>query len=74
MPEEQSATKLAPNGSALFPDWQDGLKQELAGWKAELDKLESKVPDGRLIYNNARERVLQALESVAQETGLLSQT
>ena len=58
----------------LFPDWEDSLKQELADWKAELDKLESKVPDGRLIYNNARERVLQALEAQALEAGLLPQT
>ena len=58
----------------LFPDWEDSLKHELAGWKDELDKLESKVPDGRLIYKKARERVLQALESVAQEAGLLAQT
>ena len=55
----------------IFPEWEDGLKQELAGWKAELDKLESEAPNGRLIYNNARERVLQALDSVAQEAGLL---
>ena len=58
----------------LFPDWEDSLKHELAGWKDELDKLESKVPDGRLIYKKARERVLQALESQAQEAGLLMQT
>ena len=58
----------------LFPEWEDDLKRELAGWIGELGKLESKVPDRRLIYNNARERVLQALEFAAQETGLLSQT
>ena len=53
----------------LFPEWEDSLKQELAGWKAELDKLNAKVPDRQLIYTNAKERVLQALESVAQEPG-----
>ena len=58
----------------LFSEWEDGLRQELEGWKGELGKLESKVPDRRLIYNNARERVLQALESIAQEIGLFSQT
>ena len=58
----------------LFPEWEDSLNQELASWKAELEKLESKVPDGRLIYNSARERVLQVLESVAHEDGLLPQT
>lgn len=54
----------------LFSEWTLGLKQELAEWKDELDKLDAKIPDRRLVYNNARERVLQALESVAQETGL----
>lgn len=39
-----------------------------------MDKLESQVPDGRVVYNNARERLLHALESVAQEDGLLPQT
>ncbi len=57
----------------LFPEWEDNLKQELAGWKEELDKLESKVPDGRLIYNNARERLLQALDAQAQEARLFPQ-
>ena len=57
----------------LFPEWEDGLKRELAVWKGELDKLEAKVPDGRLIYNNAKERVLQALEAQALEAGLLPQ-
>ena len=58
----------------LFPEWEDGLKRELAVWKGELDKLEAKVPDGRLIYNNAKERVLQALETQALEAGLLPQS
>ena len=57
----------------LFPQWEDDLKRELSDWKQELDKLEFKVPDGRLIYNNARERVLQALEAQAQEVGLVEQ-
>ena len=63
-----------PQMHRLFGEWENGLKQELDDWKEELDKLESKVPDGRLIYNNTRERVLQALESVAQDDGLLPQT
>ena len=36
-----------------------------------MDELESKVLEKRLIYDNARERVLQALEVQAQEAGLL---
>ena len=63
-----------PEKHRMYNRWEDYRKREIAGWKDELDKLESKVPDGRLIYNNARERVLQALESVAQEDGLFPQT
>ena len=58
----------------LFPDWEDSLKQEVASWKEELNKLESKVPDRRVIYNNARERVLQVLEAQALQVGLLPHT
>ncbi len=58
----------------LFPEWEDGLKQELTDWQEDLDKLEYKLPDRRLIYSNARERVLQPLEAQAQEAGLLLQT
>ena len=74
LPLEEQPRRNWPQMVQLYNDWQDGLKQELADWKDELEKLESKVPNGRLIYNNARERVLQALESVAQEDGLLPQT
>ncbi len=58
----------------LFPDWEDGLKRELADWKAELEKLEEIVPDRRVIYNNARERVLRALDDQAMQAGLLPRT
>ena len=71
---EESRPKSELEKYRLFPEWEKGLKQEFAAWKDELDKLESKSLDGRLIYNNARERVLQALESVAQEAGLLPRT
>ena len=57
----------------LFPEWEDGLKQELAGWGEELSKLESKAPDKRLIYNNTRERVLKALEAQATAFGVFTQ-
>ena len=63
-----------PQKHRLYVEWEEGIKRELTGWTGELDKLGAKIPDKRLIYNNARERVMQALESVAQETGLLAQT
>ena len=55
----------------LFPEWEVRLKHELADWKDQLGKLGSGVSDGRLIYNSAKDRVLQSLESVALQTGLL---
>ena len=58
----------------LFPEWEHGLQRDVADWKEELDKLESKLPDRRLISSNAKERVLRALEAQAQEAGLLQQT
>ena len=62
-----------PQKYRLYGEWEEGLKQELAGWEGELAKLEAKVPDGRLIYNNAKEHVLQALEAQARDTGLIPQ-
>ena len=73
LPEEtRPKTKL--DEYRLFPEWEEGLKQELAGWEGELVMLESKIPDGRLIHNNARDRVLQALEAQARESGLIPQS
>ena len=58
----------------LYPEWEGRLKQELTDWKSELEKLEAKVINGQLIYNNARERVLQLLALEARDAGLLAQT
>ena len=67
---EASRPKSELEEYRLFPEWENSLRQDLAVWKDELGGLESRDPDRRLIYNNARERVLQALESVAHETRL----
>ncbi len=58
----------------LFHEWEEGLKQKLAGWEEELVRLESKAPDTQLIYNNARGRVLLALDAQATAFGLFPQT
>ena len=71
---EETRPKSELDEYRLFPEWEDSLRDELAGWKGELDKLEAKVPEGRLIYRNAKERVLQALDSAAQGAGLIPQT
>ncbi len=57
----------------LFDEWEGGLKQELEGRKKELAALESQPMDGQLIFNNARERLLQMLEAEAIEAGLIPQ-
>ena len=71
---EETRPKSELDEYRLFPEWEEGLKQELAGWEGELVKLDSKIPDGRLIHNNARERVLVALEAQAREAGLIPQS
>ena len=71
---EEARPKSQLEEYRLFPEWEDGLMQELADWKDELSKLGSKVPDGRLIYNNARQRVLQVLEAQATELGVFPPT
>ena len=71
---EEARPKSELEEYRLFPEWENSLIQEISGWKAELEWLEAKAPDGLLIYNNTRERVLQVLESVAREGGLLPQT
>ncbi len=69
--EQERPRRNWPQMVQIYNDWKDALIQELAGWKDELDKLDAKVPNGRLIYNNAKDRVLQALEAQAQDAGLL---
>ena len=58
----------------IFHEWEEGLKRELAGWEEELVRLESRVPDTQMIYNNARERVLLAFEAQATAFGLSPRT
>ena len=71
---EESRPKGELEEYRLFPEWENSLIQDMARWKAELEWLDSKAVDGRLIYNNTKERVLQVLESAAREGGLFPQT
>ena len=73
LPVKKPVRKMNWKNTGCFPSGKTASSDELAGWKDELDKLEAKVPNGRLIYNNAKERVLQSLEAQAQEAGLLPQ-
>ena len=71
---EASRPKSELEEYRLFPEWENSLRQDLAVWKDELGGLESRDPDRRLIYNNARERVLRVLDAQAWQTGLFPQT
>ena len=73
IPIGERPRRNSPQMYRLYGEWEDSLNRELAGWKGELDKLDAKVPDRRLVYNNAKERVLQALESAAQDARLIPQ-
>ena len=64
---EESRPKSELDEYRLFPEWEDNLKRELTAWQEELGRLGSKAPDRRLVYNNARESVLEALEAQARE-------
>ena len=65
--------KSGPEKHRMYNQWEHYRKRELADLEAELEKLNAMVPDGGLIYNSARERVLRVLEAKAQEAGLLPQ-
>ena len=54
----------------MFGDWEDDLKSELAIWKNELDKLKNRSIDKRLIFNNARCKVMLLLQRTAQDGSL----
>ena len=60
-----------PQELRLFNGWEAGRNQELAGWLDELAALESRPLDKRLVYNNARDRLLSMLEAEARDVGLL---
>ena len=64
---EEARPKSELDEYRLFPEWEDGLKGELTAWNEELGRLGAKVPDRRLVYNNASERLLEALETQARE-------
>ena len=66
---ERPQTRLQE--SRLLSEWEGGFKQELAGWRIELAALESQSIDGQLIFNNAKNRLMQLFEAEAREAGLL---
>ena len=49
----------------MFGDWESSLKSELAEWKNELDELENRPVDKKLIFNSARNKVMHLLRREA---------
>ena len=70
LPEAEDP-QSGPQKYRLYVRWEAGRNQELAGWRDELAALESHPLDNRLVYNNARDRLLSMLEAEARDVGLL---
>ena len=60
-----------PQERRLFNDWEAGLKRDLAEWREELVKLETRPLDKQLFYNNAKARLIRLFDAEAREAGLL---
>ena len=69
--EERPQTR--PQERRLFNEWEGALKEELAERRRELATLESQSIDGQLIFNNARDRLMQLFEAEARDAGLFPQ-
>ena len=70
LPEtEQPKTRVQER--RMFGDWEDGLKSELTDWKNELDELENRPIDKRLIFNSAQNKVIYLLQREACAADLL---
>ena len=62
-----------PQEHRLFNEWEDTLKRELMEWREELAELEAQRLDKRLVYDNAKDRLLRLFEAEAREAGFLPQ-
>lgn len=61
-----------PKAYRLYDEWERSLRGELVGWKEQLTNLENEAVDKRLIYGNARKRLLHLLEEEARDAGILT--
>ena len=70
LPEtEQPKTRVQER--RMFGDWEGGLKSELTDWKNELDELENRPIDKRLIFNSAKDKAMYLLQREACSADLL---
>ena len=63
--------KSKPQEHRMFAEWEDGLEDELLSWKSELALLENQPIDKGLIFNGARDRVMDLLRQAAKDINLL---
>ena len=54
----------------MFGEWEDELKEELGGWKQELDELEKRPLDKEKIFTSVRIKVMQLLQRKAEDVDL----
>ena len=66
LPEEQRPRNI-PQRSRMFTEWERDLKSKLVGWRNDLAELKSQLIDKRLVFENAREKMLKLLSREAQE-------
>ena len=52
--------------SRMFVEWENGRRAELAAWQSQLENLANHPVDRQLIFDRARQRVMQALNHAAQ--------
>ena len=70
LPEtEQPKTRVQER--RMFVDWEGGLQSELTDWKDELDELENRSIDKRLIFNSAKNKAIYLLQREARSFDLL---
>ena len=70
LPEtEQPKTRVQER--RMFGDWESGLKSELTGWQDELDELENRPIDKRLIFNSVENKAMSLLQREARGADLL---
>ena len=55
----------------MIADWVSSLQSELASWKEELSKLESRAVDKQAIFNSARNKANYLLRRAAESAELL---
>lgn len=60
-----------PQEYRMFNEWEDNQRKEMLSWQSELALLENKPIDRSLVFEGARDRVMDLLRQAAQDVNLL---